>query len=193
MPLDPLTINSVLFPSMVSSGMLGTGVAQFSYALSCGLSEYFLLGVRVQTFDSGSAGVGVGNGPPGSVVILPVSIGSIMPGVMISAGMKGVAIPMLTLAFSESVPLILMQSTVTTSSPLVGTGAGVGTLVPTGAYPYIIRGFKSNGMNGPSSDVLALAIGEALDASLPTSIVKVAISGSASPSPSTGLGIGGLF
>jgi len=192
-PLDPLTINGFLYPAMVSSGMLGTGVAQFSWALSSGLSECFLLGVRVETMDSGSAGVGIGSGPPGSITLLPTSISSIMPGIMSSAGLRGVSIPMLTLALSESIPLILIQAAVVTSSPLVGTGAGLGTLISTGAYPYLAKNFKANGMLGSSSDILALAIGEVLDASLPTSTVKVVIAGSASPLPSTGVGIGGII
>lgn len=189
-PISPATTLPIFRAGLLAAGMVGTGASQLAAGLANGFFQYLSAGVKVQTVDVGTLGVGKGIG---IAILTPASLIPAMSGSIAGHAIFGLMSQPLAMAVAVSMAECFPLAIVNTISPTVGVGAGIGTIIPTSGAQFFIPAFRAAGMNGSMVDNLAAAIAGGLDIALPTTIVTVAIAGSPSISPSGGSGTGTLL
>jgi len=190
LPISSPITTPIFRVNLLGAGMLGPSANQLAVGLANGLFQYASAGMKVQTVDVGVLGVGTGIG---IAVLTPASLIPALSGSFPGHSILGIMSQPLAIAVASAFSQCFALAIVSTISPTVGVGAGVGTIIPTYAAPFFIAGFRAAGMNGPTVDLLATAIGDGLDFALPSTIVTVAIAGSPSIVPSGGSGSGSIF
>jgi hypothetical protein len=187
MPLIPSFTIPIIEANLVSARCVGINSIQIATAVANGLQSYALAGIKASTVDEGNAGAGYGQG---TATLAPSVIVPLMAGAFESANIAGPNGLAMSYAIATSLSECISSSIVNTSHSTVGLGYGSGSLIPSSGSPFFIREFATMGIVGTLSISLATAIGNALDASLPSTSVNVVISGSGSPTIVSGVGVG---
>ncbi len=192
MALSPTVLTPIFFTSLIGSGLIGPGTLQLAEGLASGLSNYCTSGVKVQSIDTGTLGVGSGVGV-GVIMPLPTILVA-MQGTFIAHGLIGPFAPLKAQGISQAIVQSLLLAQISTTSPSVGVGAGVATFIPNPAFSLssFKDGLEGAGMKGSKVPDLAAAVSEAIDIAFPMSIGIIAIAGSPSIVPSAGSGSGSL-
>ena len=190
MALAPVVTTPIFFANFSSLGILGISVPQLSAGLANALYAYSNSGISVSTVDAGLIGSGVG---AGTAALTPASMLPFMIASFSSQSVLGISSFQLAVAITNSLSTCISSSSVSTLHPSVGSGTGVGTLTPSSAVPFFISGLESVGITGTNKNLLATAIANGLDLSLPTTVVNVAIAGPSGSSASSGVGTGKIF
>lgn len=191
MPVTPVGAASVITPNLIVVGMLGTGVPQFSLGLGHGLTLW-APSMPVKTVDTGSLGVGVGTVP--LVVPPPLLLVNLLVA-FTTMGLMGVMAPLKCQGLSVGMSLAFAQGIVTTTHPMVGTGACVCSFTPPAppiAVPIFVQGFALAGVTGTSIVQLSTAISMALFQTFTSYVLPSPIVGSASPTAGGGVGFGSI-
>jgi hypothetical protein len=186
MALTPTGVRGALLSNLASTGHLGAAVPKMAQGLANGLVAWVAL-VKVQTVDTGTAGVGAGVTP--LVVAMPVVQAVVQAG-FLAHEIIGPFAPSTVLGLSIGLTQAFLQGQIMTTHPSVGVGAGICTFRAPPASPFIQTALSAAGVSGLGTDKLALAVGTALDALFSALVSPVAIAGPPSPSPSAGVGFG---
>jgi len=189
MPVTPPGIVGALVPNLLAVALVGTDVPKYASGVAAGLVRW-IPSIRVTTTDAGSAGVG-SNVPLPLPVPSPLLIPNLTLG-MTSMGLIGPFMPVLVTGLANGLSVAFAQMLVKTTHPTVGTGSGVAKFVAPPATPFMVQGFSSVGMVGPSAAQKAGALGIGLDRTFASLVVPVAIVGSASPTGASGVGTGNI-
>lgn len=187
MPATIPGIMGALIPNLIACGMIGTGVSKYARGVAMGLVRW-VPQIKVSTVDTGSAGTGR-NVPQPLTVPTPILYGNLVAS-MTSQGLAGPFMPLFVTGLSNGLTVAFAQMLVSTNHSSVGTGAGVATFKAPPAVKSITEGFTAAGLNGKATARKARALGVALDRTLASLVIPIAIVGSASSSPSTGVGSG---
>jgi len=189
MPVDPGTTLPIFDGMLVANGLLGPGIPKFAAGMAAGLFQYVSTAVTVTSIDTGTLGVGVGNGV--GVVLLPsVILGALSP-MMARNGVLGPMAPSMANAIAYGVSASLALAAIATNNPGVGIGAGKLQLFPTGSGgATFAAAFKEAGMGGAMVSALGQAVGLALDAVIASALGVVVIVGPPSVLPGAGVGTG---
>jgi len=190
MPVTIPGVVGVLFPNLVATGNIGTGVPQLTSGVANGVVQWTPQ-IVVQTVDSGTLGVGSG-GPMPVILPPPILLGAMTVG-FASFDILGIMSPLLILGLTNGLVLAYAQALIKTTHAGVGSGTGVATFRAPPAGPIFITGFKAAGMKGQATEKLALAIGQALDVAFASLVMPVPIVGAASPVGGGGVGFGNLI
>lgn len=190
MPLASTITTPIFLANIASAGCIGISSIQLATGLANGLSSYAISGITAVTTDAGQTGSGKGTG---TSILTPASIIPPMIGFFASQGIAGVlGIPLAT-GIANALSICISSSIVQTVHPSVGSGTGVGSLVPTSGIPFFVSGFAAAGIVGVQGVNLATAVANGLDASLPTTVVTVGIIGASGSSSSAGAGTGKII
>lgn len=190
MPIAFPAITGILTPSLFSAALIGVETPRLASGVATGL-VYWVPQVTISTVDAGSAGVGTGVPIPW-VVPQPVLFANLSANIP-PAGFFGIFTPPLILGLSIGISTAFLQMLLSTTHPTVGVGSGVARFAAPPAATSMVAGFASAGLVGEAAPRLATAIGVALDSTLASLVMPVAIVGSVSPSPASGAGTGKII
>lgn len=192
MALDPATTTPIFLGFLGAQGNLGVSAPRLALGLSRGLSEYASTSLRVISVDVGTLGVGAGTGS-GMVMPQPAAVASMVAAFQ-SHSISGISSVPCATAIALGMCSSLMQSTIQTVSPSVGTGTGIATLLPSAeSIGIFIRSFQSSGLQGVQSANMATAVAQGFNAVAPLCKAPIAIVGPPNVSPSSGSGLGKLY
>ncbi len=176
-----------------SSGLSGTSIPLIGNAIGSGFAEYLSLGVTASTVDTGTLGVGTGQGLPGCAVLTLASVASISPQQNLAFGVLGTANSSLASSLALAISNCMNYVEIKSFHPTVGVGYATGSLVPSSAITYMSGSFNSVSLTGTSLQNLLSAICTTIDLCLPLTIVNIPIVGSVSNIPAQGFGGGALL
>lgn len=186
MPLTSAGLSGSIIAGLTSAGMLGERVPQLASGIATGLVNWVRTLV-VTTADTGTAGSGTGFIP--WVFLAPVFIPNLLTAYS-SNQLLGLFAPSEATGLGNGICTGFLQGALVTQHPQIGTGTGLCKIIWTPAFPFLMAGFSSAGIVGPSAWRKANAISQALDASLAVFILPTPIVGSATPTASSGVGFG---
>lgn len=189
MPVLPPAAVAIIYPSLLSVGMIGTGTPNYALGIATGLSLWVPT-IQVSTIDTGTFGVGVGLLP--LVVPPPLLIGTLTDG-YVQNGLYGPMAAIQIIGLATGIAGALALGIITTAHPTVGVGTGVATFTPPPATPFMLQGFAAVGITGDGPTKNANAIGTGLMEALAALILPVPIVGSPAPAPSGGVGKGSIL
>jgi hypothetical protein len=189
MPVSSPGIFRVLFPNLISVGMLGSETPKLARGIANGITRW-IPQVKVSTTDVGSAGSG-SNIPLPVTVANPILLANLTAG-MSAFGLLGVLVPIYLVGLSNGLSSAFLQMLIKTTHAGVGTGAGVAKFSAPPARTSMINGFSSAGLKGDAAVKKASAVAQGLDVTFASLVLPVAIVGSVSPSPATGVGTGSI-
>lgn len=188
-PVNTVTATPVFLASLYGAGLSGPYIPALAQGLASALSTYIPT-LIVQTANVGTAGSGVGTGTAflSTAVLNPSMVASFS-----GSGLVGVFSPSLALAVASGISNCMSLAVANVISTGVGSGTGIGNVIPNSGIPHFISGLRGVAMIGTYVDVLATAIANGFDSSLPSTVVNVVIAGPSSPVPASGVGFGSLF
>ena len=189
MPVTSPGIFGVLYPNLLSVGLLGSDTPKLARGIANGLTRW-VPQIRVSTTDAGSAGSGT-NIPLSVVVANPILLANLISG-MSSQGLLGVFVPPYLVGLTNGLVSAFLQMLIKTTHTGVGTGAGIAKFTAPPARTSMINGFFSAGLRGEYAVRKASAIAQGLDLTFGSLLLPVSIVGSASPYPATGVGSGSV-
>jgi len=189
MPVTVPGVMGALIPNLISVAMIGTGVPKYCQGVALGLSIW-VPQIKVNTIDTGSAGVGR-SAPTPVIVPNPLMYVNIIAG-MTANGLAGVFMPVFSLGLANGLVLSFAQMVISTTHPSVGAGGGVAKFSAPPAASAMIQGFKQAGMKGDGAVKKAKAVAMACDLTFTSLIVPIAIVGPPSPAPGAGSGFGSI-
>ena len=190
MALAEPTSVGILSSQMAAAGLVGPGSAQAALAYGNGLT-LALRAVTVVTADVGTVGVGVGTGVP---VLVPTVAVNIFLASLASSGVLGPSATQMGTALGLSLSLIMATATAFTAHPVVGTGAGVMSVIPNGSsFSIISAAVAAAGMTGVASGNMITAVSLAFETCMPLAVGPIAIVGPPSIIPGGGVGTGALL
>ena len=184
------TLYPLFLKELPVNSIKGIYAPQLAAALATGLSNYILSGVIVQTFDSGTVVPGSPGTGTGTISLNPLNLFAELVKEFPASLIAGILSVPLASAISKASSESFAAGTVSSIHPSVSAGTGAGNAIPSPAYPYFSLAFKSVAFTGVFSENLCLAISRALETSLNSSSVNVAIAGPPSTTPATGVGTG---
>lgn len=188
MPVNPTITTPIFNAILLAHGDLGPSRSQLASGLALGLYQYMQTAVTATSIDVGSLGVGVGSG-----VGITLAVPALVTAMVASFNGNGIVGPMSApnaAAVANATSMALAAAVLVGFHPGVGAGAGKLQLLPKGTGgPIFIAAFKAAGMEGPSSEKLAMAVSLGLDATIALATGVIAIAGPPSPSPGGGAGL----
>lgn len=190
MALTPPTVIPLIQAGLTGNSIGGVSAPQLTIAISNGFIQYATSILIVNTKDTGTAGIGSGSGF-GLLLIKSILISSLQS-TFTANNIKGPMRNNLINAIAIGISQSLKSAMVSTLHTGVGSGTGIITLVPNTktAITLMITNFVATGIVGAQSLVLATAIAQGIDLSLPSAMGNVIIVGTASPYSAVGVGTG---
>lgn len=190
MPATIPGMMSVLVPSLISAGMVGTGVSKYALGVSTGL-QIWVPQVKILTVDVGTLGVGVGTPIP--IIVPTPTLYANLVASMVAQGLAGPLMPALMLGLANGLTASFAQMLTQTVHPSVGVGSSVATFKAPPAVTSMLLGFSAAGMVGDGPTKKARSLGQALDQTLASLFLPIGIVGPPSIAPSGGAGFGNII
>ena len=186
MPITPTGLVSVLVPSLLSGGNIGTGMPRLAQGIANGVSLW-IAQTTVSITGTGAAGAGAVSYP---LVVPPPLIIANMLGGFSSAGIIGIMAAPLALSIANGLVTGFAQGLIVAAFPGVGSGVGVARVSGPPPMESMNAGFASAGLSGDGSQRIARGISLGLSQTFASLLVPVPIVGPSGPSPGAGTALG---
>lgn len=177
---------------MFGNSIVGIAAPSLATGLANSLVYSAQTGIQVNSIDTGTVGVGTGNGF--GILISPSVLSNAISLMFTAHGILGISATPLANAISIGLSQSMLTASIQTSNPTVGVGTGVVTLLPNLAsiHAAFRLGLSSVNINGVKSESLISAASEGFGMALSSATGVILIVGTPSTIPSAGVGLGKL-
>ena len=177
---------------MFGNSIIGTAAPSLATGLANGLVNSVQTGIQVNSIDTGTVGIGTGNGF--GILISPSVLFNAISLMFTAHGILGISATPLVNAISIGLSQSMLTASIQTNNPTVGIGTGVVTLLPNlvSIHEAFRLGLSSVNINGVKSESLISAVSEGLSMALLSATGVILIVGTPSTIPSAGVGLGKL-
>lgn len=185
------TVQGLQATNLAGQAILGVSMPQMATAIAQGFVQYALSpALVVNSIDVGLLGAGTGIAP--TIILPPPAIAGPMHGIFTAAQINGsMRIPLVN-AVAAAISQALIAAQVVTVNAGIGSGTGKAVFIPNSgaSVPIMIASFAAALLVGVGAQVLATAIAQGIDASLPAAVAQIVITGTPGPYPGAGSGVG---